>query len=372
MSHLSCIINLLGCATKTVAKTALNGLFSELTNWVLSSVQWLLSAVGAVLASASDPKTIVGSSNQEFNVLLVAAPILMMLGLLVATLQAVRHADSASLWRVYFGVAPACVLGIVIARTLATLILQAIDELVSGASTTVVAHEATLAGVFSNLPTGTNIPGFGIFLLCVGVVAGAWLLWCELIVRSVVLTLLLVLVPLIVPLSTFPAMRRLGWRLAETFVAVASSKLLIVVALSLGLDELEGGSATMAITGAVTLLLATCTPFVLLKVIPFVEQSALHNLEGLRSRATRAVQNAPSSPLGAAARSLIPDVPLPGPTPRTEDLGFGMWEGDGDVEMPTWDGPSLPPPIGVPQPRGGHVAYSMDEMGPVIGWHFDE
>jgi hypothetical protein len=76
--------------------------------------------------------------------------------------------------------------------------------------------------------------------------------------------------------------------------------------------------------------------------------------------------------LGAAARSLIPDAPLPGPTPRTEDLGFGMWEGDGDVEMPTWDGPSLPPPIGVPQPRGGHVAYSMDEMGPVIGWHFDE
>jgi len=123
------------------------------------------------------------------------------------------------------------------------------------------------------------------------------LLWCELIIRSVVLTLLLVLVPVIVPLSTFPAMRRLGWRLAETFIAVASSKLLIVIALSLGLDELEGGSVTVAITGAVTLLLATCTPFVLLRVIPFVEQSALHNLEGIRQRFTRSVQNAPSSPL---------------------------------------------------------------------------
>jgi hypothetical protein len=372
VGHVFCVIDLLGCATKAVAKSALGDLFSELTSWVLSSVQWLLTAVGAVLSSASDPSTIVGSANQEFNVLLVAAPILMMLGLLVATIQAVRHGDGSSLWRVYFGVAPACVMAIVIARPVATLILQAIDELVSGASTTVVAHEATLASVFANLPTGTNIPGFGIFLLCVGVVVGAWLLWCELIVRSVILTLLLVLVPLIVPLSTFPALRRLGWRLAETFVAVASSKLLIVVALSLGLDELEGGSATMAITGAVTLLLATCTPFVLLKVIPFVEQSALHNLEGLRSRFTRSVQNAPSSPLGAAARSLIPDAPLPGPTPRAEDLGLGMWESEGDVEMPTWDGPSLPPPIGVPQTRGGHVAYSMDELGPVIGWHFDE
>ena len=118
----------------------------------------------------------------------------------------------------------------------------------------------------------------------------------------------------------------------------------------------QGGSATMAITGAVTLLLATCTPFVLLKVIPFVEQSALHNLEGLRSRLSRSVQNAPSSPLGAAARSLLPDAPLPGPTPRAEDLGFGMWEAEGELEMPTWDGPSLLPPIGEPQTRGGHVA----------------
>jgi hypothetical protein len=168
---------------------------------------------------------------------------------------------ASSLWRVYLGVAPACVFAIVIARpALPRSSLQAFDELTTTASSTVVAHEATLIGVFtSNLPTGrTSIPGFGIFLLCIGVVVGAWLLWCELIVRSVILTLLLVLVPLIVPLSTFPALRRLGWRLAEIFVAVASSKLLIVIALSLGLDELEGGSATMAITGAVTLLLATC------------------------------------------------------------------------------------------------------------------
>lgn len=372
MSHLLCLVNVLGCATTSIAKSTLSDLFSALTNWVLTSVEWLLTAVGGVLTSTSDPSSIVGSAAQEFKVLLVAAPILMMLGLLVATLQAVRHGDASSLWRVYFGVAPACVLAIVIARPAATLVLQAIDELASGASSTVVAHEATLIDAFSNLSTTSTIPGFGVFLLCVGVVVGGWLLWCELVVRSVVLTLLLVLVPVIIPLSTFPAMRRLGWRLGETFIAVASSKLLIVIALSLGLDELEGGSATQAITGAVTLLLATCTPFVLLKVIPFVEQSALHNLEGLRTRATRAVQNAPASPLGAAARALMPDAPLPGPTPRTEDMGFGMWESDSEIEMPTWDGTTLPPPIGEPQTRGGHVAYRTDDLGPVIGWHFDE
>jgi hypothetical protein len=186
-----------------------------------------------------------------------------------------------------------------------------------------------------------------------------------------VLTLLLVLVPVIVPLSTFPALRRLGWRLAETFVAVASSKLLIVIALSLGLDELQGSSSTEAITGAVTLLLATGAPFVLLRIVPFVEQSALHNLEGMRGRLSRSVQGVTSSPLANAARSLLPEPPLPGPTPRTEDLGLDMWESSPEVEFPP-DGPKLAPPIGEPVVRGGHVAYHSDDMGPVVGWHFDE
>jgi len=372
IKHLSCLFNPVGCLTTSVAKSTLGDLFSALTNWVLTSVEWLLNSVGAVLTKAGEPSSIVGSATPEFRVLLVAAPVLMMLGLLVATLQALRHADGASLWRVYLGVAPSCVLAIVIARPAATLILQAVDQLSSGAASSAVGHETSLINAFSSFSLTTTVPGFGVFVLCVVVVIGGWLLWCELIVRSVVLTLLLVLVPVIVPLSTFPAMRRLGWRLAETFIAVASSKLLIVIALSLGLDELKGGSATVAITGAVTLLLATCTPFVLLRVIPFVEQSALHNLEGIRQRFTRSVQSAPSSPLGAAARALTPDAPLPGPTPRSEDLGFGMWETTTDVPDPEWNGPKLPPPIGEPQVRGGHVAYHTDEMGPVVGWHFDE
>jgi hypothetical protein len=49
-----------------------------------------------------------------------------------------------------------------------------------------------------------------------------------------------------------------------------------------------------------------------------------------------------------------------------------MWEGDSDVSVPPFDGESLPPPIGTPRPRGGHVAYHLDDMGPVVGWHFDE
>jgi len=365
-----CLLTPASCAATSIAKATLGDLFDALTSWILNSVQWLLSAAGTVLTSASEPATVVRSASQEFNTLLVLSPILMIIGLLVATLQAVRHGDTASLWKAYLGVAPACVFAVALARPLCVLALTAVNELSSTAASTVIVHEAAIGSAFFNLDIAA--PGFGLFLLALGVVVGTWLLWCELIIRTVVLTLLLVLVPIVVPLATFPALRRVGWRLAETFLAVASSKFLIVIALSLGLDELQGSSATQVITGAVTLVLAACSPFLLLRLIPFVEQSALHNLDGLRQRFTRRVTSAPSSPAGALARSLLPDAPLPYPTSRPDDLGLDMWEAGPDFEFPVQTGVKLPVPIGEPTLRGGHVAYRTDEMGPVVGWHFDE
>jgi hypothetical protein len=369
MSVLRCIVSPASCVT-SVARSTTNDLFNALTSWIVASVQWFLGAVGKVLMTASEPSTVLSGAKAEFTTLLVLAPVLMMIGLLVTTLQALRHGEASMLWRVYLGVAPACVAGIALARPLASLVLQAVNQMSATAASSVAQHEASLAQALTGLTPST--PGFGVFLLASLVVIGAVLLWCELIVRTVILTLLLVLVPIVVPLSTFPSMRRLSWRLCETFLAVAASKFIIVVALVLGLGELQGSSATEVITGAVTLLLATGTPFLLLRVIPFIEQSALHNLEGLRSRATRAVTNAPSSPVANVVRSLAPQVPVPGPPERAEDLGLETWPGTPETPMPSFDGERPPPPIGTPRLRGGHVAYRRDEGGPVVGWHFDE
>ena len=370
MGPLFCLLSPVHCATTSIATSTLGDLFGAVTGWLLASVHWFLGATNAALAATSEPSTVVRSATPEFNVLLVISPLLMMVGLLVATLQAVRHGDAGSLWRVYLGVAPACVLAIAVARPLAFRALDVINQLCSTATGSLASHEPALMQAFSKLPTTT--PGFGLFVLALGVVVGSWLLWCELIVRAVVLTLLLVLVPVVVPLATFPALRRLGWRLAETFTAIAMSKFLIVVALALGLDELRGSSATEIITGAVTLVMACASPFLLLRIIPFVEQSALHHLEGLRQRATRSVQHASSSPAGSLARSLVPSPAPPGPPTRPADLGLEMWETVGEFELPPLDATPGPPPIGTPELRDGHVAHYLDEGGPVVGWHFDE
>jgi hypothetical protein len=369
MSHLLCVFSPASCVT-SLGKSTFNDLFNALTSWILASVQWILNSVGSVLTSASEPSVVLSGAKGEFTTLLVASPVLMMLGLLVATLQALRHGESTALWRVYLGVAPACVAGIALAQPIATLTLQAVNQLSTTAAATVAQHETTLARGLESLTPST--PGFGVFLLAGVVVLGAMLLWFELIVGVVVLTLLLVLVPVVVPLATFPSLRRIGWRLAETFITVAASKFIIVITLVLGLDELTGSSATEIIAGAVTLLFAACTPYLVLRVVPIIEQSALHQFDGLRSRATRAVTNAPSSPAAQVVRSMAPDVPLPEPPEKGPDLGLDTWPGVPETPMPSTEGEPPSPPIGTRRRRGGHVVYQHDDKGPIVGWHFDE
>ncbi len=365
---IGCLLNPATCAAGLVAHATLGDLFNALTNWVVDSVHWILTSAGGVLATTSDPTTVTTSVAPLYATLTTLSPILMLLGLVVATVTAVRHGDAGSLWRSYLGVAPASVAAIALARPLAALILRAVNDLSSAAAASVATRETMLADDLHNIVG--SVPGFGLFLLAVAVVVGSWFLWCEMVVRVVVLSLVLVLVPVVAGLATFPSLRRVGWRLAETFVAVAASKFVIGIALVLGLDELTGASATRVVAGAVTLLLAAMTPFVLLRVVPVIEQSALHHVEGVRQRLTRAARQVAAG-AGHAGAMLAPEA-MPAAPVVPEDLGFSMWEGDGELDLaPPYEGP-VKAPVGVPRRRGGHVAYTKDEMGPVVTWHFDE
>jgi len=283
----------------------------------------------------------------------------------VATLQALRHGDAASLWRVYLGVAPACVLALFVARPFATLILQTVNQLSSSAANTVIERQAELTSALTSVATAARPSP-----LRAGrrgrdrVVA----LVVRIDRRAVILTLLLVLVPVIVPLATFPA----GRRLAGAWRDIPRRRREQVPHRDYsdpGFSELLGDSATQVITGALTLILASFSPFLLLKVIPFVETAALHNLEG-SSAPHQDDDNIPSSPLAQAARAMArKHLQRTRRGPTISDSHVGGRSGDARARG---DGSEVAAAVGTPTPRGGHVAYRTDEMGPVVGWHFDE
>lgn len=373
MGGLLCFLSPIGCAAGSIAKSTFSGLFNAVTGWMLGSLHWLLGIVSTALNATSDAGNITKAASGEFDSLLRLSPLVLLVGLLIATLQGIRRADSSVLWRLYLGVAPACVGGIFLARPLAHLLIEVVNQLSSGSVSQVARHTQLLEKSIATMPSST--PGFGLFLLVTSLVGASFLLWCELVVRMSIMTLLLALVPIVLPLAVIPSLRRVALRLVETFSAVVVSKFLIVIALLVGFSEMAIGNATAAIVGAITMILAIFSPIVLLRIIPFLESSAALGLVGLRQRATAVAMNLPNSPIGKAAYYMQPinDVDE-GPPVMPEDFGIPEWDEVYDTEVPVidpdqkWD----PPVLDNGRVRRGHRVIKSDHMGPVIGWVWDD
>jgi hypothetical protein len=93
-------------------------------------------------------------------------------------------------------------------------------------------------------------------------------------------------------------------RLVETLAALILSKLVIVATLSLAAGAVSSGTAgtgshgsgfSAVLAGGALLLMATFTPFAILRLIPAVESGAVGHLEGLRQRGSAALTQLPRS-----------------------------------------------------------------------------
>lgn len=373
MGALACFFSPLGCGSGSLAKATVGDLFSAFTAWLLESVSWFLTQAGAVLASAGDAAQLWRGAQSEYATMETLAPIVTLVALVVATMTLLRRGQSAGLWSLYFGVLPAVVLVIFTAPTLAQLVMTAVDQLSGAASQNVAAHTTDIATALLAAPSTT--PGFGVFLLAVAVIAGTFLLWCELVVRTVALTFLLVMVPVLVPLTLVPALRRVGWRLLEVFLVVVVSKFVIVVVLNLGLSEMTSGSFTGVVTGAVSFLLATLAPLLLVGLLPLAESSAAQQLAGLRGRFTQGVQRMSTHPAVAAAGMLLPEPDIRDDDDRPAGWGVPMHAGEAGSEpdfTALANAEPLPYPVMPKKIRTGHVEIRSDKLGPVIGWEWDD
>ena len=285
-----------------------------------------------------------------------------------------RHGDAGSLWRVYLGVAPACVAGDLRWRVRRDARAEAVNQLSSSAATGVVARtRRPWPSDLLALPTVD--PGFGLFLWRSPSSSGALLLWCELVVRTVVLTLLLVLVPVIAP----------ALHVSRRCVASAggsprpsspspSSKFLIVIVLTLGLDELTGRLGDSGHDGGGHAAAGHRDP--LRRPADHSRRRAVGVAPARRAapaRDPRRGRRSPSSPAVAAARALVPDARGAGSAGAARRPRLEIWEGDGRPgDAPRRRRRAAGPGRVNPRSRGGHVAYRLDEHGPVVGWHFDE
>jgi hypothetical protein len=363
----SCLLDLPTCAGSALSTSIAHAILSGVVSWIAGASAWVWNALGFGLSASSSAGDITSAATPEFHVLAAIAPLVALCALVATVISALRRADAGSLVRDVLLALPLLTLAVVAAIPFATLILDVVNGLSQAASVNASSALTRIAAAAVVAPASE--PGFAVALLdFVGILA-AIVLWFELVVRDALLSLLICISPLVFAAAVWPPLRRLAVRLVETFVAVALTKVVVVIALALGASAIFSGPGG-AITGIALVLLATLSPFVLLRVIPFLEGSAAHAADGVRQRAVAAAGQGGRAAANGLAMAL--PAPIPGPPEHDEDMGLEWWPSSEMPPLP--EVPDTPPdsPVGTPTVRHGHVAMHRDEHGPVIGWHWDD
>ena len=337
--------------TKTLTITAALG---GLVAWVYSGAKFALQQTASVISSTTKPQ--LGStwfSGFYWRMAGVSA-LLTLPFLFAAAIQALVRSDMSLLLRSAFGYLPLGLLAVAIAAPLTTLLLAGSDELsqiVSGAAGNAdgafLAKASLGAGALSLVSHSPFIAFF------VGLLAAAatLVLWCELLIRSAAVYVIVLMLPLFFAALVWPARRVWAIRAIELLVALILSKFAIVAVLALGgaaIGHTAIPSVTQMLAGATLVLLAALSPWALLRLLPLHELAA-GAAGGLRTRSQGALALEPAE--GAteiaqehAARLLSRPDPDPEPPAQTivDRLDvLDRRDGGGDGAQPVVEGEAV-------------------------------
>ncbi len=200
--------------------------------------------------------------------------------LFLAIIRSLAAGEPGAIIRAALVDVPAAIMTTVASVTVAWILIRVVDQ----ASLAVTGNVGAAMGKFSaSLATVDALSGAGLLGIIFGLlfVVGAILVWLQLLVRSALLYVLVVLAPLGFATRAHPTTRPIARRTIEMGVALILSKFAIAVAFGVGATAIEsstprptgGGSGDLGamMTGVAVMLMAAFMPWVIWKVIPVVE-----------------------------------------------------------------------------------------------------
>jgi hypothetical protein len=277
-------------AAGSIVGFGVGSVLDAVSGWVTGGAVWLLSQIGAVL-SAFD----LGAPwfRAHYATMASLAGVVIVPILLLGILQALYRQSASQLLRSVLVNVPLAILLTAVSITLVQIGLAVTDSLcgaVSGGAGVDTGHfMASVATALSPAAVAgqPSAPTFVLFLGGIAVVAGAVLVWLELLLRSAAVY---------VAVLAWPAISHWSRRLADTLAALVLSKLVIVAVLSLAVGALAGGTGSTpsgasgagggfasVLGGAALLLLAGLAPWSLFRLLPFLEAGAVGHRPGHRA-----------------------------------------------------------------------------------------
>jgi hypothetical protein len=302
-------------------QAASDAVMQGLTNWVADGAGWLVGQAGKLIDETTTPRIESPWFSRQYGAMAALAAIFALPLLFLSTIQAVTRRDMTILTRAAFVQLPGAFLLTAMAVTVVSLCLTLTDQMSAqvAASAGSDAHsffsDVTKALTTLTAPTGNAAaaPLFAVFLGGLIAAIGAFFVWVELLIRSAAIYVAVLFLPFTFVAMIWPTTARWCKRLLELLFAIVFSKFVIVAILALaaaGLGQSRSDEAFQGVlAGAALLVLAACSPFALLRLIPMVE-SAAHT----------------SSRSGAGSQSLGPSM---GPAAVMRRVADGNWGGGG-------------------------------------------
>ena len=280
----------LGAPVRFAAGSAMD----MITSWVSDSAQWLLKKVVGFIDSSTSPNLGAAWFRERYAFMVGLGALVMLPVLLLAAIRSVLAGDLSQLLRCFWPYLPAAILGTFVAVHLTQTMLVVTDRLSAAVASNIAGDTSRIFDSVGGTLSGSvgvadpMIPSFAIFLVTLVLIIGSFFVWLELLVRSAAVTVSVFFMPLILAAAVWSsAGSRIARRMIETLFALIVSKFVVVAVISLATAAMAdpGGGGFGAVMGAVALMLmAAFAPFAIFKLIPVVESSAAHHLEGLRYR----------------------------------------------------------------------------------------
>lgn len=308
----------IGSAAGTVAK----GVIDVFVGYLADASTWLVSHIAGLAGLQTDPALNASWFSNSFRGMGLVFEATIIPLLLIATIGAVLRQDLKRLGRVWGIGLPVAVLATIASIIFAQYLMAFTDRLTStvigqgGLKVAPALSHVTLEGLSSGAP---QLVTAAVYTLAV---IGAIFVWLELLLRQSAIYVVMFLMPLALATFVWPASAHVAKRAVQILVALILSKFVIFTTIALGLDALSRAAPVdQQFAGAGILLLASFTPFALIKLAPIVEVAAIAHLEGMARRpfhaATRMASTAVSaqstarSMLAARARTSPPQGPSP-------------------------------------------------------------
>jgi hypothetical protein len=306
-----------GSAASQLAGFGVGSVLNSLGSWVSDGATWLLAQIGAVIANTTGIDLGASWFTAHYQIMAALAGIVIVPLLLLGIMQSIYRQNVSMLTRSVVVNVPLAILLTAVAVKLVQLglaITDAMSAAVAQGAGLDTGHFLTSVTAGLSGPSADGqpaVPAFMLFLGGLAVVAGALMVWIELLIRAAAVYVAVLFLPLALASLAWPAIAHWCRRLVDTLVALILGKFVIVSVLSLAAGALAGGTGTAPVGGsastagsagptgsassgggfaavlggAALLLFAAFAPWALFRLLPFLEAGAVGHLEALGHRA---------------------------------------------------------------------------------------